>query len=98
MFRGNQRRQSYNVAQRAQDERAREKDASANSQLSQLRRGDFFRLAAMPLLRIKAGHDCVSVLFRHDVHRQQVLPALRRRAGRSHARATVCFEMSALPD
>ena len=43
---------------------------SANTQLSKLWCGDFVRLAAMPLLRVEAGHDRVSVLLQHDVHRQ----------------------------
>ena len=43
---------------------------SANSQLPELRRRDFVGRTAMPLLRVKARHHGVPVLFRHDVHWQ----------------------------
>jgi len=76
----------------------KKQDASANSQLSQLRRGDFFRLAPMPLLRIKAGDRRLPFVFWDDVYWEQVLSPLRRRAGRSRARTLVSSEMSALQD
>ena len=76
----------------------KKQDASANSQLSQLRRGDFFRLAAMPLLRIEAGDRRLPFVFWDDVYREQVLPALRRGTSRKQGRTLVSSEMSALQD
>jgi len=43
---------------------------STDSEMSQLRRGDFVGFAAVQILRIKAGHDRLCVMFRDDVHRQ----------------------------
>lgn len=51
---------------------------SANSKLSQLRRGRFIRLAAVSILRIEAGSSRLSLVLCHDVHWQQALSALRR--------------------
>jgi len=73
-------------------------DGSTNSQLSKLWCGDFVRLAAMPVLRIKARHNCLPVLLRYDVHWQQALSALRRCGGTGHRRGTVGVEVPALQD
>jgi hypothetical protein len=52
--------------------------ASRNPQLSQLRRGDFIRLAAVSVLRIEVGYGFLPFVLCHDVHRQQALPTLWR--------------------
>jgi len=41
---------------------------STNSQLPKLWRGDFFRLAAMPLLRVEACYGRLPIVLWHDVH------------------------------
>jgi hypothetical protein len=74
--------------------RALLRDGSSNSQLSKLWRGDFFRLADLPILRIKIGDRRVSIVLWHDVHRQQILSALRGSAGATDGRGTVDIEVS----
>jgi hypothetical protein len=67
-----------------------------NSQLSELRRRDFFRFAAMSVLRIKARDRRLPIMLRDDVHRQSALSALRGGGCPDHRGPTNCIEMSAL--
>ena len=73
------------------------RNGSTDTQLSKLWRGDFFRLAAVPLLRVKAGHNCVPIVFRHDVHRQQALSALWRRGCAGERRGSAGVKVPAMP-
>ena len=73
-------------------------NGSTNPQLSKLWRGDFVRFAAVSVLRVKARYDCLPVLFRHDVHWQPTLSALRRRGSASDRRGTVRVEVPMVQD
>ena len=70
--------------------------AGPNPQLSELRRGDFIRCAAMSILRIEACDDRLRVVLRHAVHWQQALSSLRRGRGQRYARSFAGLEMSAM--
>ena len=52
----------------------------------------------MPVLRIKAGDNCVPVMLRHDVHWQQALPTLRSCGDASDGCGTPGIEVSAVQE
>ncbi|HXI23018.1 MAG TPA: hypothetical protein VNG71_04010 [Pyrinomonadaceae bacterium] len=66
--------------------------------MSELRRGDFVRFAAVQILRIKTGDDRLRVLFWNDVHRKSTLSALWRSRERSLTSGAFDPEVSALQD
>ena len=72
-------------------------DASANSQLSKLRCGDFVGLAAVPILRVEARDHRLSFMLWHDVHGQPPLPTLWRGCGDQYGFESSGIEVSQVP-